>query len=163
MPLKVLRKFVSLHFTGTKRKDAGPKNLLRQAGPASHPNLYSNPGRSNMRIKKPNAELVLKQIDDVLVARLRLSLTDRVVYLHLLRHSRLEGKRQLRFSISWLARGAHISGGPARDAVRRLASKGALRMVETRSPAKAALDSSPAPPFQLLFALNGPTDVSEWL
>ncbi|HKW63077.1 MAG TPA: HNH endonuclease [Candidatus Acidoferrum sp.] len=83
-----------------------------------------------MKTKKPNAELVLKQVDEVLVPRLRLSLTDRVVYLHLLRHTRLEGKRQLHFSISWLARGIHMSGGPVRESVRRLVSKGALRLVE---------------------------------
>ena len=83
-----------------------------------------------MKTKKPNAELVLKQVDEVHVPRLHLTLTERVVYLHLLRHSRLEGKRQLRFSISWLAKGTHISGGSARISVRGLASKGALRLVE---------------------------------
>lgn len=83
-----------------------------------------------MKSKIDNTELVLKQIDEVLVPRLRLSLTDRIVYLHLLRHSRFEGKRQLSFSISWLARGTHISGGSSRIAVRRLVAKGALRLVE---------------------------------
>ena len=83
-----------------------------------------------MKTKKPNAELVLKQIDEVLVPRLRLSLTDRVVYLHLVWHSRFQGKLQLSFSISWLARGTHISGGSARIAVRSLVTKGAMRLVE---------------------------------
>jgi hypothetical protein len=55
---------------------------------------------------------------------------DRVVYSHLLRHSRLEGKARLRFSILWLARNILLSGGPVRDAVRRLAAQGALRLVE---------------------------------
>jgi hypothetical protein len=55
---------------------------------------------------------------------------DHVVYSHLARHSRLEGKRRLRFSILWLARNIHLSGGPTRDAVRRLAGQGALRLIE---------------------------------
>jgi hypothetical protein len=49
-----------------------------------------------------NAALIWKQIEDQLVPRLHLNLVERVVYHHLLRHSRLEGKLQLRFSILWL-------------------------------------------------------------
>ena len=66
--------------------------------------------------------------------RLGLNLTERVVYAHLLRHSRLEGKRQLRFSIVWLARSVRLSDAPARHAVRSLAAKGALRLVEVLLP-----------------------------
>jgi hypothetical protein len=83
-----------------------------------------------MKNKKPNAELVWKQLEDVLVARLGLNLTERAVYAHLLRHSHLEGKRQLRFSIVWLARSVRLSDRPARHAVRSLAAKGALRVVD---------------------------------
>jgi hypothetical protein len=43
-------------------------------------------------------------LEDVLVPRLRLSSPDHSAYCYLLRHSRLEGKRQLWFSIPWLAR-----------------------------------------------------------
>lgn len=50
-----------------------------------------------------------KQMEDLLVPRLRPSAGERTVYSHLLRHSRLEGKRQLRFSIPWLARGTCLS------------------------------------------------------
>ena len=57
-----------------------------------------------MKSKKPNAELVWKQLEDQLARRLRLSVIDRTVYAHLLRHSRLEGKRRLRFSVMRLAR-----------------------------------------------------------
>src|SRR2546427_11100271 len=57
-----------------------------------------------MKNKKPNAELVWKQLEDLLAPRLRLSVIDRTVYSHLLRHSRLEGKLRLRFSIQWLGR-----------------------------------------------------------
>jgi len=45
-----------------------------------------------MKTKKPNAELVCKQIEDLLVPRLGFCSTDRAVYAHLLHHSCLEGK-----------------------------------------------------------------------
>lgn len=77
-----------------------------------------------------DAGAVWKQVEDVVVQRLRLSVIDHVVYFHLLRHSRLEGKRKLRFSIPWLARNIHLSTCPTREAVRRLAEQGVLRMVE---------------------------------
>src|SRR5262249_31998395 len=77
-----------------------------------------------------NAVEVWKQVEDVLVPRLEMSVTDRAVYSHLLRHSRLEGKSRLRFSITWLARGVRLTGGPVRDAGRRRAAQGVLRLVE---------------------------------
>src|SRR5712691_7127417 len=83
-----------------------------------------------MKNKKPNAELVWKQLEDQLVPRLGLSLIDRTVYAHLVRHSRLEGKLRLRFSIRWLARNIRLSSGPVRQAVRRLVAHGALRLVQ---------------------------------
>jgi len=83
-----------------------------------------------MNTKKPNAELVWKQLEDLLVPRLRLSVIDRTVYAHLLRHTRLEGKLRLQFSIVWLARNISLSTGTARSAVRRLVSHGALRLVK---------------------------------
>src|SRR2546422_667091 len=83
-----------------------------------------------MKNKKPNAELVWKQLEDHLAPRLRLSVIERVVYAHLLRHSRLEGKLRLRFSIRWLARNIRLSTGPVREAVRRLVAQGAMRLVQ---------------------------------
>ncbi len=83
-----------------------------------------------MKTKKPNAELVWKQLEDQLVPQLGLSLIDRTVYAHLLRHSHLEGKLRLRFSIRWLARNICLSSGPVRQAVRRLVAHGALRLVQ---------------------------------
>lgn len=83
-----------------------------------------------MPTKKPNAEQVWKQLEDLLVPRLRLSTTDRVVYSHLLRHSRLEGELRLQFSILWLARGTGICHNTVRWAVRRLIAHGVLRLVE---------------------------------
>jgi len=83
-----------------------------------------------MKNKKLNAELIWKQFEDLLVPRLRLSVVDRAVYSYLLRHSRLEGKLRLRFSIAQIARGIRLSNEPAREAVRRLVEQGALRLVE---------------------------------
>src|SRR5258706_8615260 len=83
-----------------------------------------------MKNKKPNAELVWKQLEDLLAPRLRLSVIDRTVYSHLLRHSRLEGKLRLRFSLMWLGRNIRLSTGPVREAVRRLVAQSALRLVQ---------------------------------
>ena len=83
-----------------------------------------------MPSKKPNAEQVWKQFEDHLAPRLRLSTTDRVVYSHLVRHSRLEGELRLQFSILWLARGTRLCHNAVRWAVRRLVALGVLRLVE---------------------------------
>src|SRR5258708_20180155 len=83
-----------------------------------------------MKNKKTNAAQIWKQLEDHLVPRLRMSITDRAIYSHLLRHSRLEGRARLRFSMAWLARGARLSTNPARWAVRRLIAHGALRLIE---------------------------------
>jgi 5-methylcytosine-specific restriction endonuclease McrA len=83
-----------------------------------------------MKTKKPNAELVWKQMEDELVPRLRWSAMERSVYSYLLRHSWLEGKPKVRFSILGLARHVRVSGGPAREAVRRLVEQGVLRLLE---------------------------------
>src|SRR5260370_2411615 len=83
-----------------------------------------------MKSKKINAVHVWKQLEDLAVPRLHLSVIDRAVYSHLLRHSRLEGSEQLRFSILWLARGACLSCGTARKGVRSLVANGALRLAE---------------------------------
>src|SRR5260370_40447515 len=83
-----------------------------------------------MKKRKLNAVQVWKQLEDLVVPRLHLSVFDRAVYSHLVRHSRLEGRPQLCFSIPWLARGACLSLRAARRAVRGLVAKGALRLAE---------------------------------
>jgi 5-methylcytosine-specific restriction endonuclease McrA len=88
-----------------------------------------------MKNKKLNAEHVWKQIEDELVPRLNFSVTDRAVYYHLLRHSRLEGKLRLRFSMSWLTSGVRLSRVTARRTVRSLADRGVLRLVERNAQA----------------------------
>lgn len=83
-----------------------------------------------MRKKKLNVVHVWKQMEDLVIPRLRLSLFERAVYSNLLRHSQLEGRAQIRFSIQWLARGACLSTWAARKGVRQLVAKGALRLAE---------------------------------
>jgi 5-methylcytosine-specific restriction endonuclease McrA len=83
-----------------------------------------------MKNKKPNAEHLWKQLDDLVVPRLRLSVTERAVYSYLLRHSRLEGRPRLRFSIPWLARGVRLCPMTARCTLRRLLDLRVLRLVE---------------------------------
>jgi len=83
-----------------------------------------------MKCKQPNAELVWKQLDDLLVPRLRLWPIDRAAYSYLVRHSRLEGKVRIQFSMPWLARGICVSTAAARRSVRRLIDQKALRLVE---------------------------------
>ena len=83
-----------------------------------------------MNNKKCKTLRLWKEVEDFVVPALGLSPVDRVVYAHLLRHTVLEGRTSLRFSISWLARGTNLSGGAVRPAVRRLATRGALRLLE---------------------------------
>ena len=83
-----------------------------------------------MKTKKLNTTLLWKQSTDVLFPRLRLSVNDRVVYFHLLRYTRLEGKRQIHCSMPQLSQGIGLSARPIRDAVRRLAVVGLLRLVQ---------------------------------
>ncbi len=88
------------------------------------------PALRNMTNKRLDGVQIWKQFEDLLIPGLRLSVIERAVYSHLLRHSRLEGKQRLLFSIDWLARGAGLSTSSARKGVRRLAAKGALRLAE---------------------------------
>jgi 5-methylcytosine-specific restriction endonuclease McrA len=83
-----------------------------------------------MKAQKINAVQVWKQLEDMLIPRLRLTVTEHAVYSHLVRHSRLEGKLRAQFSIQGIARHIGLSTGPARDAVRQLVEHGALRLVQ---------------------------------
>jgi 5-methylcytosine-specific restriction endonuclease McrA len=80
--------------------------------------------------KEVDAGSLWKQVEDVVVPQLRLGMIDHLVYMHLLRHSHLEGRRRLHFSIPWLAHNINLSTCPTREAVRRLAACGVLRLVE---------------------------------
>ena len=83
-----------------------------------------------MKSKKLSPKLLWMQFEDVLVPRLNLTVWDRAVYSHLLRHSLLEGKLRLRFSVMAVAAKLRLSNGPVRQAVRRLDELGALRLLE---------------------------------
>jgi HNH endonuclease len=83
-----------------------------------------------MKTKLPNAAHVWKQVDDFVMPTLRLNAIDRAVYSHLLRHTRLEGRHRLRFTRAWLAKGMGFCGNTARSYLRRLVSRGAIRLIE---------------------------------
>jgi len=83
-----------------------------------------------MKHEKIDAVEVCKELEDLLAPRLKLSVLDRAVYSHLLRHSRFEGKPRLRFSILWLAHNLGITARRARESVRRLVDQEVLRLVE---------------------------------
>ena len=92
-----------------------------------------------MQTKKPDAELVWKQFEDLLAPRLHLSAKERAVYSHLFRHTRLEGKSSLRFSIRWLARNLGLGTDSVRKALRRLVRKGVLKLLERSKTGHVAL------------------------
>src|SRR5260370_35161821 len=83
-----------------------------------------------MKNKTIDAAQVWKDFEDLLAPKLNFSVTDRAVYSHLLRHSRLVGKLRIRFSLSWLGPRIRLSARTAREAVRRLVFWGVLRWGE---------------------------------
>ena len=83
-----------------------------------------------MKNKTIDAAQVWKDFEDLLAPKLNFSVTDRAVYSHLLRHSRLVGKLRIRFSLSWLGPRIRLSARTARESVRRLIIWGVLRLVE---------------------------------
>jgi hypothetical protein len=116
------------------------KNSKRNGTGVSKRSLGRTSTTDRRHQKEVDASFLWKQVEDVLVPRLRLPVIDHVVYLHLLRHSHLEGKRRLRFSILWLSRNMNLTMRPTRDAVRRLAAQGVLRFVERTSLAGHVVD-----------------------
>jgi hypothetical protein len=84
---------------------------------------------TGMKNQKLDAAEVWRQMEDLAAPQLRQTVHERAVYSYLPRHSRIEGKVRLRFSISWLRHGAGLPIRAARKAKRGLAAKGALRVV----------------------------------
>src|SRR5690349_19965090 len=82
-----------------------------------------------MKNEKLDTAEVWRQMEDLAAPQLRETVHDLPVYSYLLRHSRIEGKVRLRFSISWLKHGTGLPILAARKAIRGLAAKGALRVV----------------------------------
>src|SRR5215470_11892870 len=83
-----------------------------------------------MKDKKIDAVEVCKELEDFLAPRLNLTATDRAVYYHLLRHTHWERKLRVRFMIMAIGAQFGLTRTPVRNAVRRLANHGLLRIVE---------------------------------
>ncbi len=113
-----------------KAGEEGGASRSRQSTVNSRQGTGTGEGGGHSAQKEIDAKLLWKQVEDVVVPQLGLGVIDHIVYIHLLRHSRLEGKRRLHFSIPWLAQNVNLSTCPTRDAVRRLAACGVLRLVE---------------------------------
>jgi hypothetical protein len=73
--------------------------------------------------------VIWKQFEDLLVPRLRLSLSERAVYSHLVRHTRLEGRRRMSYSLLRVGKCIGLSNDPVRRAVRSLEGKRVLRIL----------------------------------
>ena len=82
-----------------------------------------------MKDKKLDGVEVWKEFENV-ATRLKLSVTERAAYSHLLLRTRLNGKRRERFTNTEVADNVGVSRGTVRRAIRRLASLRALRSVE---------------------------------
>jgi hypothetical protein len=94
-----------------------------------------------------------RDVEDRLVPRLPLSLLERAIYYHLLRHSHLEGRGQFVISMARLGRTARVCSTAARFAVHCLAQKGALRVVAV---SKLGHQLDLRPPHQILTAGGAP-------
>ena len=65
-----------------------------------------------------------RDVEDQLVPMLQMKIGEQSVYVYLLRHSRLEGRRRVSVSMSGLARGVCLSEWTAREHLWGLARKG---------------------------------------
>ncbi len=75
-------------------------------------------------------ERVLKEIEDHLLPRLHLTIRQRALYYHLLRHTRLVGSESAIFALLPLANILNISESTVREDLRNLHSKGCIRIEE---------------------------------
>ncbi|HKV62231.1 MAG TPA: HNH endonuclease [Candidatus Acidoferrum sp.] len=82
-----------------------------------------------MKNKTIDAAQVWNDFEDLLEPGHSLSVHNRAVYSHLFRHSRLEGKLDVQFSLDKLALGTGMSRSGAREALRRLEARGVLHLV----------------------------------
>jgi predicted transcriptional regulator len=70
----------------------------------------------------------LKDIEDYLVPKLKLDHIERVLYYHLLRHTRVIGKEASLFGVSSLSEASGISESTVRERIRILHEKGCVRI-----------------------------------
>ena len=75
-------------------------------------------------------ERVAKDIEDHLFPRLHLTIRQRALYYHLLRHTRLLGAESAVFALSPLATALDIAESTAREDLRDLHAKGCIRIEE---------------------------------
>jgi len=80
--------------------------------------------------KELNWARVCASIEDHLVPRLRLSPCERALYYHLLRHSRLLGRRSLHVSKTVLSKSSGLSENTVLARLRTLARKSCVKIVE---------------------------------
>jgi len=83
-----------------------------------------------MKGRTIDAVEVCREFEDVLAPRLKLTVIDRTVYYHLLRHSRFQGEVRLRFTLAGLGTKLGLSRRPVQNAVRRLGNHGLLQLVD---------------------------------
>lgn len=75
-------------------------------------------------------ERVLKEVEDYLFPRMHLSIRQRALYYHLLRHTRLVDAESSAFALGPLARALDISESTAREDLRSLNTTGCIRIEE---------------------------------
>jgi len=73
---------------------------------------------------------VIKNCEDHLFPLKEFSVQERILYYHLLRHSRLEGQEQALFALLPLANALKISESTVRDSIRALHERGCIQIVE---------------------------------
>jgi 5-methylcytosine-specific restriction endonuclease McrA len=73
---------------------------------------------------------VIRHCEDHLFHAKAFSVQERILYYHLLRHSRLEGQEQVLVSLVPLANALQISESTVRDCIRALHERGCIRIVE---------------------------------
>lgn len=75
---------------------------------------------------------IIKQCEDYLFPSLQLSVRERVLYYHLLRHTRLEGKQSALFALMPLSKATGVSDSSSREDIRHLNELGCIK-IEDRS------------------------------
>jgi 5-methylcytosine-specific restriction endonuclease McrA len=73
---------------------------------------------------------VIEQCEDHLFRRLKVSVREKALYYHLLRHTRLVGRDQHTFPLSSLAKAVGVSESTARDDIRQLNKRGCIQIDE---------------------------------
>jgi biotin operon repressor len=73
---------------------------------------------------------VIEQCEDHLFQRLKVSVREKALYYHLLRHTRLVGRDERIFPLSSLAKAVGVSESTVRDDIRQLHKRGCIQIEE---------------------------------